>query len=229
MTVSGKQVTLAVFRQLRNEPVIGADGELAGQLWGVVNYHPDKCADKAAHWHVVWQRGSDLLRSLVPADAGHGWFWPDEGDRLVTAAVREFVVHGTYGPFTGPLPLKDLANWLDETSPGMVLESVPFEVRGALSECGTRVAKAALDRNQARELAQLRSDEPWYEQRRQAAEEALAAQLAQLDEEIAEYGADMQQLLAEYRAAVAAERSRRERHARARAAIADLPQLFIAV
>jgi hypothetical protein len=66
LTISGKQVTIAVFRQLREERLISFDGTLNGVPWGTVNYHPDKCGDDFAdHIHVVWQRGSELLRSRV--------------------------------------------------------------------------------------------------------------------------------------------------------------------
>ncbi len=67
LTISGKQVTLAVFRQLVSEPLTDADHRPLGPMWGTVNYHPDKCADAPEHHHVVWQRGSDLRRTTVPA------------------------------------------------------------------------------------------------------------------------------------------------------------------
>lgn len=65
LTISGKQVTLAVFRQLREEPLIAEDATLNGVPWGTVNYHPDKCGDDPEHLHVVWQRGNELLRARV--------------------------------------------------------------------------------------------------------------------------------------------------------------------
>jgi hypothetical protein len=65
LTVSGKQVTLAVFRQLKDEPLVNRDGTLNGTPWGIVNYHPDKCAEGRPHMHVVWQRGTELLRATV--------------------------------------------------------------------------------------------------------------------------------------------------------------------
>lgn len=67
LTISGKQVTLSVFRQLRDEPLLTPDITFNGVPWGYVNYHPDKCADDRQHLHVVWQSGSDLLRSKVYA------------------------------------------------------------------------------------------------------------------------------------------------------------------
>ena len=70
LTISGKQVTLAVFRQLPEKPLINDDGTLNGIPWGRVNYHPDKkgCdsltrVHRYAHRHVVWQRGTELLRA----------------------------------------------------------------------------------------------------------------------------------------------------------------------
>lgn len=67
LTISGKQVTLAVFRQLREEALLDGGGAFTGEPWGYVNYHPDKCDGDPQHLHVVWQRGSDLLRSRVNA------------------------------------------------------------------------------------------------------------------------------------------------------------------
>lgn len=74
LTISGKQVTLAVFRQLEDETILKPlDATLVGEPWGRVNYHPDKCADAAEHLHVVWQRGDELRRAYViaPASAAH--------------------------------------------------------------------------------------------------------------------------------------------------------------
>lgn len=65
ITISGKQVTLAVFRQLQEEVLLDDDGALNGVPWGTVNYHPDKCADGPEHIHVVWQKGSELRRSRI--------------------------------------------------------------------------------------------------------------------------------------------------------------------
>lgn len=68
LTVNGRQVTLALFRQLEREDLIGVrDDEvvLNGQAWGHVNYHPDKCAGDRAHLHVIWQKGDELRRANV--------------------------------------------------------------------------------------------------------------------------------------------------------------------
>lgn len=68
LTISGKQVTLAVFRQLPKLQI-----RPGGVPWGRVNYHPDKCEPGSyhrllsrqwpAHVHVVWQLDADLFRA----------------------------------------------------------------------------------------------------------------------------------------------------------------------
>lgn len=66
LTISGKQVTLAVFRQLPEIEVIDLRGKLRGVLWGRVNYCPDKnCGKWPGHVHVVWQEGESLRRATV--------------------------------------------------------------------------------------------------------------------------------------------------------------------
>jgi hypothetical protein len=64
MVVSNRQVTLALFRQLREERLIADDGTLRGVPWGTVNYCPHKCIS-TPHWHVVWQKGDELRRATV--------------------------------------------------------------------------------------------------------------------------------------------------------------------
>ncbi|GAA2845626.1 hypothetical protein GCM10010443_03910 [Actinoplanes cyaneus] len=225
LTVSGKQVTLAVFRQLREEPLLGYDGTLAGQPWGVVNYHPDKCAALPSHWHVVWQHDADLLRSMVPTQAVHDEFWPEEGDRLITAAVRDIVLHGSTSLFTSELPLFELTREPsgydrgERAKRGILLQDPSLPVRADLSEAGRRVVSAMRARDRARN----------YSSGLPEAERNLDICMDSLQAEIAEYGASNNELLDEYRAAIAEEVARRKRHVEARKVIADLPQLFIAV
>ncbi len=71
LTIRGKQVTLAVFRQLEERPLVLEDGTLAGLPWGRVNYHPGKCADCGEHMHIVWQLGDELRRARV--DRSRWW------------------------------------------------------------------------------------------------------------------------------------------------------------
>ena len=68
LTISGKQVTLAVFRQLREEKLFNNDGTPKGVPWGTVNYCPDKSlCDRSwpPHLHVIWQLGDELRRDTV--------------------------------------------------------------------------------------------------------------------------------------------------------------------
>jgi hypothetical protein len=80
LTLSGKQMTLAVFRQLLKAPLIDeASGHFLGMPWGTVNYHQDchyhpRCRSCAYvdvhgpkdHLHVVWQTGQELRQAVVP-------------------------------------------------------------------------------------------------------------------------------------------------------------------
>jgi hypothetical protein len=78
LTVTGRQVTLAVFRQLLEERIEDHDGRLRGEPWGTVNYHPGKCADGPAHLHVVWQLGDELRRATArPPQPLGDWFGDD--------------------------------------------------------------------------------------------------------------------------------------------------------
>ena len=86
LTISGKQVTLAVFRQLREEPLIAADGTLNGVPWGTVNYHPGKCGNDPKHLHVVWQLGAELRRARIDYPSFYSErFYPDTSDLLIQA------------------------------------------------------------------------------------------------------------------------------------------------
>lgn len=90
LTISGKQVTLSVFRQLREHTLMFADASLTGVPWGYVNYHPDKCGSDDEHLHVVYQSGDDLYRSRVdrPSWAGK-YFWSDGADQAIQGRYCE--------------------------------------------------------------------------------------------------------------------------------------------
>ncbi|MEU3549317.1 hypothetical protein [Streptomyces longwoodensis] len=95
LTIGKKQVTLAVFRQLQETPLIKDDGNLLGEPWGIVNYHPDKCADAPAHLHVVWQYGDELLRSAVQMP-GVGWHSHPVASLYVQARIIYGTIHRPY-------------------------------------------------------------------------------------------------------------------------------------
>jgi len=85
LTISGRQMTLGVFRQLERRKLLDEKSEkYNGMAWGRVNYFWDGCdgsdkkypepdsgsCDGAAqneypHPHIVWQDGQDLRRACV--------------------------------------------------------------------------------------------------------------------------------------------------------------------
>ncbi len=72
LTISGKQVTLAVFRQLMMEWLLDNErNQLRGEVWGWVNYHQRECADYGEHRHVVWQKGDELRQAIVTQNCGY--------------------------------------------------------------------------------------------------------------------------------------------------------------
>ncbi len=79
LTISGKQMTLAVFKQLKSENLIDTEtGQLRGVPWGVVNYH-NGCVSKD-HLHVIWQLGDELRQSVeyrVPARPLHASYYDE--------------------------------------------------------------------------------------------------------------------------------------------------------
>ena len=65
LTIKGKQMTLAVFRQLEDDDVIEEEtGELVGTIWGRVNYFWGECKE-GDHLHIVWQYGDELRRACA--------------------------------------------------------------------------------------------------------------------------------------------------------------------
>lgn len=69
VTISDRQVTLSLFKQLVSSELISDSGKLNGLPWGWVNYHPDKyCKHIEYHKHFIWQKGEELRRSRVIMD-----------------------------------------------------------------------------------------------------------------------------------------------------------------
>ncbi len=65
LTVSGKQVTLAVFRQIMEEDIIDHENmKLNGTPWGLINYFwKEDYTDYKIH--VLWQKGMELRRCIT--------------------------------------------------------------------------------------------------------------------------------------------------------------------
>lgn len=250
LTISGKQVTLAVFRQLREEQIIGDDGRLFGEPWGFVNYHPDKC-EGDTHLHVVWQRGDDLLRSRVDHKAGFEskgtsdhTFWPPEAQWHLASLVREWILGrldecpvtaDEYSSRGGTAPIR---SWPVGKPYGFPVLAAVSDSLGRAIRAKENVDAVAYMLEEARHSTEAA---PLYgtmsraervldlERRTVTADGELRSRLEALDAELAQYGMDHGQLAAEMNSVIRAEHERRERHRTARRTLAELPQLFIAV
>lgn len=98
ITISGKQVTQSVYRQLQEAPLVTHQGTLNGTPWGYVNHCPERkfwndnrgewepCISGSDHRHIVWQYGSELRRSRV-AEPPQWWppHWSDSTDAYLQA------------------------------------------------------------------------------------------------------------------------------------------------
>lgn len=93
LKVSGKQVTMGVFRQLLIEDVIDPEtADLSGIPWGLVNYFPKPCDRDTPHLHAVWQKGEELRRACVRSlpechlrydiDYLGSWSYPGRRERI---------------------------------------------------------------------------------------------------------------------------------------------------
>jgi hypothetical protein len=80
-----QQVTLDVFRQLKEAVLINPDGSLAGSPWGLVNYHQKRCDKLKKHAHVVWQLDDQLRQDTIQPRRWDEPYWSDTCDALVFA------------------------------------------------------------------------------------------------------------------------------------------------
>jgi hypothetical protein len=103
LTISGKQVTLAVFRQLKEEALIDPQTlEYRGIPWGLVNYFWGECTipGERGHLHVVWQKGEDLRRCCVEERPFRTVTWINE--RQGQAITRQYGKVFFADPHVGP-------------------------------------------------------------------------------------------------------------------------------
>lgn len=256
LTISGKQVTLAVFRQLREEPLIAVDGTLNGVPWGYVNYHPDKC-DNDRHWHVVWQRGNELLRSRVnkipdfdPEEGRRGApeaFTCEAADRVLTARVREWA-HGRIKEAPLPPANSYTNDFGDERFLGKPFGFLVSAVASTAAVSAANKKQEAEQKDAHLMKAQKFASEPigscadpngvrrhrqanvkYAEDAQASAKTAFAEALAKLDAEVDAWGRTYRELGDALTAVARAEAERRQRHRELRTTLAELPQLFIAV
>jgi len=262
LTISGRQVTLAVFRQLREKPLINDNGTLNGVPWGTVNYHPDRCGDEREHWHVVWQQGSELLRSRVEEKPDFDftslsgsrlpahWHVGEAPDRYLATLVYMGLVAGgdsvlarNHRPggvyWTEATPDSFAAKLV---IPAPLAGTDIFPVQGTASQAAVEAANQAERLRAARyaagkelTVAELSRSAEWREtytaNRQYALDEAErkhTAAMAALLALIEEWGG-FDAVVEAYTAEIEAEEARRRQLRAAHAAVADLPQLFIAV
>lgn len=227
LTVSGKQVTLAVFRQLQERPLVLEDGTLAGQPWGVVNYHPDKCSGDPAHWHVVWQEGSDLRRGTVSVVPVFGAFRTLAADQFFASCVYDLLSTGTTSYFEGDPPL---SQWVASDRVEFQTDH-DYPVVTRLSPTGRTAVRSTVQLEEHKtQAARYPGDSGgWYASRIAQAEQNRAEAMAAFAQEVRSFGADLDELHARYLDTVDREPARRERHTAVREQLSQLPQLFIAV
>lgn len=259
MTIRGKQVTLAVFRQLEEKPLLLEDGSLAGVPWGRVNYHPDKCADTGAHMHVVWQDGSELRRARVQAKPRFGTFWPAGNDFVSTGFLLWLLGYET--KFWDRVCSELIHNYRYSSSKGVTFTFAEFPDVEVETDLDLEIGKFPRPdfqgyRRCAERLAELEALDPdRYEEERAAAaaqgywvksplEECISSTREECAAAIDDIHGPARVIhehllrpdvpsLEEARAAlvaeVAMEHARRERIRSATAMLAELSQLFIAV
>lgn len=207
LTISGKQVTLAVFRQLKNEQLVSPEGTFVGLPWGVINYHPDKCADDSHHVHVVWQSGIELRRARVKEPRFPDSVFTESGADWLDAAL--------------------LDGWRSNADVNRYQQRAPAEVTVRF-EAG--LAEIDTDRAGVSEALW-----PWVSHRYNATDEEKSAAVERARQEhletIRARSADLsrERLSTAVNAEVAAELARRERHHARWSEVLALPQLFIAV
>lgn len=209
LTVSGKQVTLAVFRQIREGSLITDAGDFVGQPWGIINYHADKCTDEPTHMHVLWQFGDQLRRDKIYRNPQHEVFHCSEADEFYAACIYELITSGTTPFFTQPPQYGRLV-----TDMGL-----GFQSRLDLSPSGCHALEAWHRLEAAKKTPINRS----YQ------EADLAAAMEKFRVEVGKLGATADELYQRYVVAMVREREDRERCLRRIEEVALLPQLFIAV
>jgi len=119
LTISGRQVTLSVFRQLKDEPILDEDTVMfRGVPWGMVNYFWGDCAKASEHLHIVWQKGDELRRGCVFPNPGYASGWNSRKQRV--DRVGEFLIFALVATHADAAPIevgdsryggKDLSVW----------------------------------------------------------------------------------------------------------------------
>lgn len=230
LTVSGRQVTQSVFRQLKETPLVTDGGHFAGLPWGSINYHPDKCADYSEHLHVVWQKDQELRRARFHKPKFEHWGC-EAADAFLTSSVRDWI-RGQAKYWDGGCPLgsRDIGR-KHFTADFITLRKEHVDVvvymNPAASAADAANAVVGLDEAHKRLIDNPKSE--WRQSELSNAKAMLVSDLESLDLDCARYNATTEELFREYRDALDGEASRRARHKARWSEVNDLPQLFIAV
>jgi len=239
LTIRGKQVTLAVFRQLQRRELIATDGTLNGVPWGTVNYHPYKrCDVSSRHWHVVWQDGDELCQDAVNQAIDFYSLRTEAADRFISACVaREAagLAHGYFGGQIGVVKDHHMSFHTDSI-PTISIHAELVPVVADAYDAVRRMERHHEEWKNAEENSRMHPDSEWcaknvpkVKERYDTAEAKVAT--AYSEPRYAEYlsAGSPDHWHEVLRAEVEAERDRRQRHRDVRTALGDLPQLFIAV
>lgn len=233
LTVSGKQVTLSVFRQLQEEPVISSDGTLNGVPWGYVNYHPDRCSDESPHWHIVWQQGDQLRRSRVTQEPRWPALRSQEFHHYLNARVLSWALSDQPDDAC-PIPQQHLFGSSPRQIGKFQWVHPPTGVTFAAEAAPAALALAAAA-GHAKAMRARAQKEPIFADNYIAQAESLEAgsnyqaSLSDLRGEVNDYGRTLAELMEDVCIAATSYMQRQARHRMVRAGLAQLPQLFIAV
>ena len=84
LSLSGKQITLALFRQFGEANGLDEDYEPIGKLWGRINYCPGKNAceiydedGNKRHDHILWEKEGMLYRFALRKSLGRECYIQD--------------------------------------------------------------------------------------------------------------------------------------------------------
>lgn len=220
LTISGKQVTLAVFRQLPLEQLLASDGHLAGEPWGWVNHHPDKgCASAGLHRHFVWQRGNDLRRSFTSEPT-----WTDEDPVFVTQELQLRLVQCALAEgWTPPGTRSDLQH----NGTAILVRGLSVTLDSTVF-CAQPVASFLWPSDQGSSRYFAVAGGSWSEAFALAKADDHARATAQIEEAAKKYGG-LEAAASAVDTYISKERDRRQRQWAAWDALLTLPQLFIAV
>ncbi len=235
LTLSGKQVTLSVFKQIEKESIFLEDGRLAGEAWGRVNYHPDpECKDLATitHHHIVWQKGGDLRRCLILEQLRWSEFLSSTAEDFMTMLAFDYFRGDRSNlPPSGELPLiMSMSNHAEAIGIREPMGGVSVDFEG--HEAATAAYRSwlelqASDTESGRERPDWggRPTESRHDRALRLHEDAMSKLQAVVDE-IGVSTGDLRQRVADE---IAAEVQRRDRIREAVRSMVRMQQLFIAV